>query len=354
MGHRPLRLGFIGAGFIASAQLPALAARDDVDLVAMADVDDRKLDRLADRYDVTSRYTDWRAMIAREELDAVSVCTPNTLHAEQVIRALKAGLHVLCEKPMAMSTAQAKRMVATAQATGRKLVIGFQYRFNPRTAYLRRAYDDGQFGDILFGRVQALRRRGIPNWGVFGRKDLQGGGPLIDIGVHVLEMCHYTMGCPTPVSASADMFTYIGDQPSDQIESEWKGWDHETYDVEDLAVGRIRFDNGAVIHIEASFAAHIEKEYWNFQLMGSRGGCTWDPARIYADESGHMVDKTPGWLPDTDGWQEMIDSKMHHFVEHVLHGQPTIAPATDGLAVQQMLSALYQSAERGGREVNIR
>ena len=309
----PLRIGMIGAGGIAATQMKALASRKDTHLVALADIDQKTLDLRGDAFGVTSRYTDFRQMLRKEHLDAVSICTPNLAHAEAAIAALKAGLHVLCEKPMAHTAAAARRMVETANQTGQKLVIGFQYRFNPRTQFLRSAVLNGELGEIRYGRVQALRRRGIPNWGVFGRKELQGGGPLIDIGVHVLEMTHYTMGSPKPVSASA-----------------------------------------AVLHIESSFAAHIEKDIFNFELMGEAGGCTWDPACIHRDEGGYMVDKFPGWLSPKQNWQDMFDAKMHAFVEHVLYDKPTIAPAADGLAVQQMLDALYRSAGQGGREIAIR
>ncbi len=350
----PLRIGMIGAGGIAATQMKALASRKDTHLVALADIDQKTLDLRGDAFGVASRYTDFRQMLRKEHLDAVSICTPNLAHAEAAIAALKAGLHVLCEKPMAHTAAAARRMVETANQTGQKLVIGFQYRFNPRTQFLRSAVLNGELGEIRYGRVQALRRRGIPNWGGFGRKELQGGGPLIDIGVHVLEMTHYTMGSPKPVSASADLFTYLGNQPSNRVQSVWKGWDYKTYTVEDLAVGRIRFENGAVLHIESSFAAHIEKDIFNFELMGEAGGCTWDPACIHRDEGGYMVDKVPGWLSPKQNWQDMFDAKMHAFVEHVLYDKPTIAPAADGLAVQQMLDALYRSAEQGGREIAIR
>ena len=348
MAARKLRYGFIGAGGIAGAHLRELARRDDVELVAMADVSPAAMRRHQERFDIPGAYAEWPAMLGAERLDAVSVCTPNKLHEQPVIDALNAGCHVLCEKPMAHSAAAGERMVAAAEANGRKLVIGFQYRYHPRTQYLRRAFDAGQFGKVLFARVRALRRRGIPNWGVFGRKELQGGGPLIDIGVHVLEMAHYAMGSPRPVSAAADMFTYLGNKPSDRVESAWKGWDHETYTVEDLAVGRIRFANGAVAHVEAAFAFHGE-DAWNFELMGDAGGASWNPPRIYADEHGHMVDKAPAWLSRED----IFARKMHNFVDHCLYDAPTLAPATDGLAVQRMLDALYSSAADGGREVGI-
>ena len=348
---RKLRYGFIGAGGIAGAHLRELAKRDDVEVVAMADISEEAIAGHRERFGIASGYADWNEMLAAEELDAVSVCTPNKLHEQPTIDALKAGCHVLCEKPLADSAEAGERMVAAAREAGRKLVIGFQYRYNARTQFLRKAADGRQFGNILYASVKALRRRGIPNWGVFGRKELQGGGPLIDIGVHVLEMTHYTMGSPVPVSACADMFTYIGNKPSNRIESAWKGWDHRTYNVEDLAVGRIRFENGAVAHIEAAFAAHIASDEWNFTLMGDKGGATWDPPQIFRDEHGHMVNKTPAWLAEKQ--QPMFQSKMFNFVEHCLYDRPTLAPWEDGLAVQRMLDALYRSAESGGGEVAV-
>ncbi len=350
MSERKLRYGFIGAGGIAGEHMTHLSARKDVELVAMADPDERAMAKHAAKFGVQRSFADWREMLAQAELDAVSVCTPNRLHAECTIGALDAGCDVLCEKPLAANAKEGERMVEAAERLGRKLVIGFQYRYNPRTQFLKQAADDGQFGRVLFTRVQALRRRGIPNWGVFGRKDLQGGGPLIDIGVHVLEMAHYTMGSPQPVAATANIFTYIGDKPSDQISSRWMGWDHATYDVEDLAVGQIRFEDGAVMHVEASFAAHIEKDYWSFQLMGERGGATWDPPRIFRDEAGHMVDKSPAWLAD-ERFGGMFKRKMDNFIDHVRYDAPTLAPGRDGLAVQRMIDALYASAERGGEQV---
>lgn len=348
-----LRLGFIGAGDIANLQLKLLERRKDVQVVAVADINQEILNKRATQMPKTRCFTDHKQMLAEVALDAVSVCTPNKLHAQPSIDALAAGCHVLCEKPLATTEAECSDMLAAAQAADRSLIVGFQYRFDPRTRYIRAAYDAGDLGNVLYGRVQAMRRRGIPNWGRFGEKAVQGGGPLIDIGVHALEMAHYAMGSPNPVSASADMFTYIGDKPSTDMVSMWPNWNHETYDVEDLAVGRIRFDNGAVIHIESAFAAHIaENSVMNFQLMGDRGGAVWDNPQVFTDEHQHLVDKAPAWLPDTS-FEKTFKRKMDAFVEHVLNGAENIAPGADGLVVQAMLNGLYRSAEAGGREVEI-
>ena len=349
-----LRVGFIGAGGIADLQLKCLAKRKDVVVQAIADISERTLERRRSELPDANLYTDYQKMLKEERLDAVSVCTPNIHHMQPTIDALKSKNHVLCEKPLAMSLAEGRKMLKAASVARKKLIIGFQYRFDPRTQYLRQAMEEGQFGKILYGRVQAMRRRGIPNWGVFGRKDLQGGGPLIDIGVHVLEMTHYTIGAPTPISASADMFTYLGNKPSHDIQSMWPNWDHVNYTVEDLAVGRIRFDNGCVLHIESAFAAHVpDSSLMNFQIMGEKGGATWDPAVIFTDEAGHMVNKEPAWLAST-AFDKVFERKMDAFVDHVLYNKPTIAPGKDGLVVQAMLNALYSSAERGGKEVAIK
>lgn len=154
------------------------------------------------------------------------------------------------------------------------------------------------------------------------------------------------------MSAVGDIFSYLGNKRSDRVESVWKGWDWKHHTVEDLAVGRIRFEDGAVLTLEAGWAAHIEKNIWTFELMGEEGGATWDPPRIFRDEAGHMVDKSPAWLPDSrsDG---MFKRKMFNFVEHCLYDEPLLARGEDGLAVQKMLDAIYRSAERRGKEVKI-
>ncbi len=349
----PLRVAFIGAGSIADLHLRLLEKRNDVNITAFADVNERVLDQRRAQFPSAGIFANYKQMLSQDKPDAVCVCTPNKLHAAPTIDALRAGCHVLVEKPMAMNMVDARRMVkAASQSTG-QLIIGFQHRYDPRTQYLRKVFEEGGFGNVLYGRVQALRRRGIPNWGVFGRKEVQGGGPLIDIGIHALEMAHYAIGSPNPISASADMFTYIGDKPSNRVVSMWPDWDYKTYNVEDLAIGRIRFANGAVLTLESSFAAHIgPNSLMNFEILGDKGGATWEPTVVHTDESGHMVNKTPAWLPD-HGFETVFQLKMDGFVDHVKYNQPTICPATDGLMVQAMLDALYRSADKGGRETKI-
>ncbi len=182
---------------------------------------------------------------------------------------------------------------------------------------------------------------------------MQGGGPMIDIGVHAMEAAHYTMGSPRPVAAVGQTFTYMGNkQAATKIASAWPNWDWKTYNVEDLAVGQIRFDNGAVMSIEASFVAHIEKDSLNFWLMGEKAGCQWSPTAIYTDAHGHMLNETPAYLANDD-FKVNFGHKLRNFVDHCLKGTPTMAPAEHGLMVQKMLDGVYRSADKGGMEVRI-
>jgi predicted dehydrogenase len=341
-----LRVAVIGAGGIAGTHMNYLSKMADVKLVAASDVREESLAKVKEQFKLEATYTDWNELLKRGDIDAVSVCTPNGLHKQPSIDALNAGCHVLVEKPIAMNATEGEEMLAAAKKNGKQLVIGFQWRFHQTAQMIKRAADEGMFGKILFVRSQALRRRGIPNWGVFGRKDLQGGGPMIDIGVHNMEMCHYIMGSPKPVAASGKIHTYLGDKPSN-IESSWPNWDWKSYTVEDLAVGHITFENGAVMHVEASFAMH-GKDVWNFTMMGEKGGCQFDPPQLFRDEAGTMYDMTPAFQPKRD----MFEIKMRAFVDTALYGKPSPAPAEHGVMVQKMIDGIYASSA-AGREVTI-
>ncbi len=220
-----LRIGLIGAGGIAGTHTNNYKKFNDVDVVAACDVRKDALKKFGAKFGIKKLFPNWQEMLKKARLDAVSVCTPNGLHCEPTIDALNAGCHVLVEKPLAMNAEEGQLMLDAAKKNKKKLIIAFQHRFEGRTQIIRRAFDKGVFGRVLFVRVQALRRRGIPNWGVFGRKKLQGGGPLIDIGVHCLEMAHYAIGTPKPVAASGQTWTYMGNKPSDTF-SMWPNWDH--------------------------------------------------------------------------------------------------------------------------------
>jgi predicted dehydrogenase len=280
----------------------------------------------------------------------VDVCTPNGVHAPAVIDAANAGCHTFTEKPMAMNPGECQKMIDAAKKAKKKLGVGFQYRYHPNTQFIKRAREEGTFGNIMFVKCLALRRRGIPNWGVFGQKDLQGGGPMIDIGVHCIEMAHYAMGAPRPVAASGNTWTYMGNKPMQAICS-WPNWDYKTYTVEDLAIGHIRFENGAIMQIEASFAAHIEHDMWQFTMMGDKGGCKWDPPMTFTDRAGAMINSTPTSLGPNKLF-DLFPIKLQNWVDGCLKGTDLEAPGEAGIAVQKIIDGVYRSAE-AGKEVKI-
>ncbi len=348
---KKLRMAIIGCGGIAQTHLGVLKNFPDVEIVAAVDVDPDRLNVMRRKWEVSAVFENWKTMLKQIKPDAVNVCTPNGVHAQPTIDALNAGAHAIVEKPMAMNPGECRKMIDAASKNGRKLAVGFQYRYHPNTDFITRARDDGALGNVMFVKCQALRRRGIPNWGVFGRKELQGGGPMIDIGVHLIEMAHYAMGSPEPIAASGNTWTYMGNKKSD-VASMWPNWDYKTYTVEDLAIGQIRFDNGAILQIEASFAAHIEKDIWNFTLVGDKGGASWDPPGLFSDRAGTMLNSTPGYLSSKTDFPSLFASKLRNFVDGCLRGTPLRASGGEGLAVQKMLDGVYRSAE-AGMEVRI-
>ena len=341
---KKVRVGMIGAGGIARHHMGILAKFDDVKVVAAADPSEKALEEAGGVVSGLKTFSDYKEMLAEGKMDAVSVCTPNYLHAQPTIDALNAGLDVIVEKPMAMNSAECQAMIDAANKNKKLLVIGFQYRYSNEARTLKRYIDEGQFGKILYGRCKALRRRGIPNWGVFTRKDLQGGGPMIDIGVHIIEVTHYLMGSPKPVSVLGNTYTYMGDkkEKATDVACGWPNWDYENYTVEDLATGIVRFDNGATLSIEASFAIH-GKDEWSSVIMGEKAGASVFPIEIYKDEAGHMVDVKPAHMGDGDAFTR----KMRNWVDCILTGETSNAPAEHGLMVQQILDGVYASAETG-------
>ncbi len=350
---KKLRVAIVGCGGICQSHMEAYKNIPEVEIVAGVDILPERLEVMESKWGLPKKalFKDWKVMLKKIKPDAVDVCTPNGVHAPAVIDALNAGCHAMTEKPMGMSVKECEEMVKVAKKNKRKLAVGFQQRYHNNTEFLVRARDEGQFGKIMFVKCRALRRRGIPNWGVFGQKELQGGGPMIDIGVHLIEVAHYFMGSPKPIAASGNIWTYIGDKPSEVV-SPWPNWDWKTFTVEDLAIGQIRFDNGAIMQIETSFSAHIKEDVWNFTFMGDKGGGSWSPAEIYRDSAGTMINEVPGFLPESS-WNFLFTQKLRNFVNACLNDTALRAPGEAGLAVQKILNGIYDSAA-AGKEVVIK
>ena len=340
--QRRLRVGVVGLG-IGRSHIEGWRQHPQVDVVAVADADAARAAQVADQYGIASRHTRAEDLLAAEALDAVSICTPNKFHLPLTLAAFEAGCHVLCEKPMALNATEGQAMLDAARRANRRLMINFSYRFSAASRQLKAQVDAGVFGDFYFGRSVWHRRRGMPGFGGwFGTKALAGGGPLIDLGVHRLDLALWLMGHPRP--------TWVLGSTYDPIASAAARQAGKAFDVEDLAAAMIRFDNGASLVLEASWAAHIrEAELMETRLLGTRAGLLQHnvgevyqfDAHIFTDQHGSPVDqhlRAPG-APAPSG--------MHDFAAAILAGTPHPAPGEEGLVVMRVLDAVYESARTG-------
>lgn len=334
-----LRVGVIGLG-IGLKHIEGWREHPDVDVVAIADPDAKRLAKVGDEFSIDARYPDAQTMLEAERLDVVSVCTPNKFHKELTLDALRAGCHVLCEKPMAMNAEEGRAMLTAAQQAGKRLMINFSYRFSAQSRALKAQVDAGLFGDFYFGRTVWHRRRGMPGFGGwFGTKSLAGGGPLIDLGVHRLDLALWLMGYPKPVWVMGSAY--------DPIARELATQSGKTFDVEDLAAALIRFDNGATLALEASWATNIqEADLMETRLLGTKAGLlqknlnegyTFD-AHIFMEQNGVQFDMRLNPSGPT------ARSAMYDYAEAILSDTPHPAPGEEGLVVMEILDAIYASA----------
>jgi predicted dehydrogenase len=344
---KKLRVGVIGLG-MGRHHIKGWQEHPQVDVVALADPDAARLDKVGAEFGVPGRYASAEAMLAAEALDVVSVCTPNKFHKDLTLAALAAGCHVLCEKPMAMNAAEGRAMLDAAHAAGKRLMINFSYRFSAASRALKAQVDAGLFGDFYYGRSVWHRRRGMPGFGGwFGTKALAGGGPLIDLGVHRLDLALWLMGYPRPTWVLGSTYNPIASALAQKAA--------KTFDVEDLAAGFIRFENGATLALEASWAANIqEAELMETRLLGTQAGLlqknlhegyTFE-AQVFTEVNGAPVNMQ--LCPPT----AEAKSAMFDYAQAILDGQPHPAGGEQGLVVMQILDALYESA-RTGAPVNI-
>ncbi len=340
-----VRVGIIGTGGIARfAHIPGYKAQPDVEIVAFCDVVPGRAEAAAKEFGVPKAYTDYREMLAKEQLDAVSVCTPNFAHKEATIAALEAGCHVLCEKPIAMNLQEGKEMVEAARKAGKTLQVGLNNRFHPESLTIKRFAEAGEFGEIYYGEAVYLRRRGIPTWGVFTQKELQGGGALIDIGVHVLDRTLWFMGNPKPVAVMGATYANFGKRTDLATPSGM--WDAERFNVDDMGVAMVRFENGATLILKASWDGHIEDSFTETRILGTHGGAVMSPLKIFKDMHGTMVNITPAGLPKVQTHTKEIE----HFIAVVRGEAECMVKPEEVLDVQAILDAIYKSAETG-REV---
>ena len=338
-----LRIGVIGLG-MGRHHIASYQGHPAAEVVAISDVDEVRLKEIGDKYNIPHRYRTAEEMFAKEKLDVVSVATPNKFHMPLTVMAFEAGCHVLCEKPMAMSAAEGRQMLGAAAKAGKRLMINFSYRFTEQSWALKQQVDTGILGEIYFARTIWHRRRGLPGFGGwFGQKALSGGGPLIDLGVHRLDLALWLMGYPQPAWVLGSAYNPIGSALAKQ--------QGKVFDVEDLAVGLVKFTNGATLELEASWAANIqEAELMETRLFGTLGGlvqrnCNESyefEAELYFERNGaHFDMKLHPPVP-------AVTSPMVHFLDSIRSGKPHLATGEEGVLVMEILDGIYRSAAEGG------
>jgi predicted dehydrogenase len=339
-----MKFAIIGAGWAArNVHLPGFKAAG-VPVAAICDVAPAPAERLAQQYGIAKVYANWREMIVEERPDSVSICLPNVLHREPALFALEHGAHVLCEKPLACSVAEAREMFAAAERADRVLMAGQSWRFEAGSRAIRRIVEAETLGQVYYGEATALRRAGIPTWGKFHESEHSHGGALLDIGVHMLDLAVWLMGAPEPARVSAQTQRTFGTRP--EVAKMFRNaWDPARFDVDDFAVALVHFANGATLLLRTSWMAHIDAEQFSVRLLGTEGGATTVPAVIYRNLEGMPANEQLQLLPGSH-----YEREMKHWVRVVRGEEEPLVRPHETIAVQRILEAAYRSAAEG-REV---
>jgi len=351
-----LRIGIIGCGGIANGKhLPALKAQPDAEMVWFCDIIRERAETAAKNYGAPDAKvcTDYREILEDKTVDIVHVLTPNRSHSTITVDALEAGKHVMCEKPMAINSAEAKKMVDAAKRTGKKLTIGYQNRHRPDSLYLKTEAEQGTFGDIYYAKATAIRRRAVPTWGVFMNEYEQGGGPLIDIGTHALDLTMWCMDNYKPKYCVGTTYHKLADKfPTGNA---WGDWKPGELTVEDSAFGFIVMENGATIILESSWALNmLDPREAITTLCGTDGGADMlDGLRINGIRNGRQYvlkpDLNAGGVAfyDGAGGENPSNREARLWLEAVRNDTEPFVTPEQAYAVSSILEGIYTSAKTG-------
>ena len=334
------KVAIIGAGQVAEkVHASYYKKRSEVlELTAVADLSEKRAQEFCQRTGFNKAYTSIQTMLDEVAPDIVSICTPNRFHFESTLAALNAGASVICEKPPAMTAEQARIMAETAEKNGQVLAYNFQHRFSSEAEMLKQHLP--LLGEIYYVEAEALRRSGVPGWGTFINKELQGGGPLIDYGIHMLDTAMYLLDFPEIKKVQAYEFQKIGTKKNN---GKFGHWDPEKFTVEDALFGTIELANGGVIRLNTSFALNIKEDRLNVSFCGEDAGASLYPGEIFKDEAGELI-----LVKSTEEHKDLNYQSLAHFVERVLGDETKmIADGWQGYKIQKIIESLYQSSEIG-------
>lgn len=349
-----LRLGIIGCGGIANNKhLPSIKEAGDADVVAFCDIIVEKAAKAAKEFGTSdAKVFDNYKELLKLDLDAVYVCTPNRSHSYITVDALHAGKHVMCEKPMAINYEEAKKMLDASKETGKLLTIGYQSRYRSDSRYLKAACEEGELGEIYHAKANAIRRRAVPTWGVFLNEYEQGGGPLIDIGTHALDLTLWMMDNYKPKYAVGTVYHKLN--ADTQTANAWGDWDNSQFTVEDSAFGFIVMENGACIQLGASWALNtLDVEEATTTLCGTKGGADMhDGLRLNGVRHNRQFVTKPALDAGSVAFYEgkgdtpQLVEQLTFFKAIRGEAALTVLPE-QAIVVTQILEALYESAKTG-------
>ncbi|HET6871366.1 MAG TPA: Gfo/Idh/MocA family oxidoreductase [Sporolactobacillaceae bacterium] len=352
---RKVRLGIIGCGGIAYGKhLPSLSKLDNVELVAFCDIEVEKAEKASKEFGVQEAeiFKDYKELLKDESIEVVHVLTPNASHSEISVAAMESGKHVMCEKPMAINSEEAKLMVEAAHRTGKKLTIGYNNRFRPDSQYLKLVCEQGDLGEVYFAKAHAIRRRAVPTWGVFLDEEKQGGGPLIDIGTHALDLTLWMMDNYKPKVVLGT--TYHKLSHTKNAANAFGPWDPETFTVEDSAFGFITMENGATIVLESSWALNtLDIDEAKCSLSGTRAGADMkEGLRINGEEFSKLYTKQvelgdSGVAFFNGKTESAADLEARLWIESIVYDTEPLVKPEQALVVTQILEAIYESAKSG-------
>jgi predicted dehydrogenase len=365
MGKSKLKVGIIGCGGIANNKhFPSLKANAGLcEMVAFCDIVEERAVKAAKEFGTADAkvYTDYNELLKDKSIDVVHVLTPNVLHCPITVAAFEAGKNVLCEKPMAHTTADAKKMLEAWKKSGKQFTIGYQNRFRSEVQSLHTSCANGDLGEIYFAKAHAIRRRAVPTWGVFPNKALQGGGPLIDIGTHALDITLWMMNNYKPASVTGSVFYKLGNLPGAEDGNVFGPWDPKTYEVEDSAFGMIKMEDGATIYLEASWAINmLESKEAATTLCGTKGGAQINSGMSFSkneliynnSRNGLLMEQrispagAVAYFEGTNASAEGI-AEAKQWLEAIMEGTEPLVKPEQAFVVTQILEAVYLSHQTG-------
>lgn len=350
-----IKVGMIGAGAIARTHCNGVNKHAEAEMVAVADLSTARRNALKQEFGLTRAYKDADALLADASIDAVCIALPNALHAPFTIKALEAGKHVMLDKPFALNVAEARQMIAAARKARRVLTVGMNQRYTPDSQMIRTLVERGELGDIYHAKAVWRRRAGAPRFGTwFGDKRLAGGGCLLDIGVHLLDLCLYVAGKWEPVSASGAVYTKYGNRGIGE-----GGWGHSDrkkgkhrFDVDDAATALIRFKDGCTVDLTVSWVLQqAEANMLDLELFGTEAGASARPARVF--RFGKKPNEYEVVEPQGVPMARPACDRHVDWIDGILGVAEPICTLDQALTVQKVLDAIYRSSETG-REVRIR